>query len=137
MQFLQTKGPYRQGALTNKGPLHTRGPHRQGTPIDAVQFLRQGAPIDKGPLQARTPTLYTGKWPYTGMQGVKVTKGSHRRCEIPTEKGPLQTRDPYIIYKQKVLLAKGSIQVRGHNISIIVLLDFKKIINFFKYKSPF
>ena len=54
---------YRQGAHTDKRPLHTKGPYRQEALMDALQFLqisgpyrqgaledKEGAPTDQGPL---------------------------------------------------------------------------------------
>ena len=64
LQFLQTRGPYRQEVLTYKGPLQTRGPYRRFT-----------IPTDKWPI---LPNLQTKKGPLQ-------TRGSY------SDKGPLQT----------------------------------------------
>ena len=104
---LQTKGPYRQGALTDKELIY-----RQGALQIKDPYRRCAIPSDKELLQ----TIWG---PYrqlvasTDNYGPLQTRGPIGRCcAIPTDKGPLQkgaltdqgpiqTRDPYMIYRKE------------------------------------
>ena len=60
---LQTRGPYRKGALTDKEQLQTRGPYRPGAPTDQGPlqtrdpYRRCAISTDKGPLQTKDPYI--------------------------------------------------------------------------------
>ena len=93
--------------------------YRRGTPTDAVQ--------------TRGPNMIYGqdrKWPH--RQGAPTEQASLTDAvQFILEKGPYKQGTPTWYTGKGPLLVKGSIQARGHNISITALPDFKKIIHFF------
>ena len=112
---MQTGGPIRQVAPTDKQSLQTRGSYIQAAPIDTVQFLQT-----RGPYMIYRQATPQTRIPYRTNAPTDAMQFLHKR-------GPFINND----IQARVLLAKGFIQARGHNISITALPDFKKIIHFF------
>ena len=70
-ELIQTRGPYRQRAPTDHGPLQTRGPYRQRVPTDQGPLQRRdpyrrcAISADKGPVQIKDPyMIYRERAPY-------------------------------------------------------------------------